>query len=492
MSASFAPSYSFPGDIDDQALIDSLGLSPIVMRDHVQKRDVTFKAPQVLACHFAKTHRKFILSFDKGMGKTLTYLRIAQDSEVDRIIILCTKNAMSTQRSHIRRFFPQWADSFIFVQGQKTQRQKAWNSNVKVFITTYAAFQADLGLRSTSTSRIAPIWTSSPEMVIADEYHRVLRNRSSGIFKLMKGLNIGRLILSSGSAANKGPHSMWAALHICESKLFTSYWKYVNTFCIVENIGFGQTVVGVKNIEGWRRTIGAYCIHRKKDLKDYPLKTRQSLEVEMEPWQKKIHDQLRKQLLTVLDSGDLLIAPNVLAATIKIRQLMVCPKYLDPSLGYGAGLDAILEDAQTSELTHFVVSTPFTGPIPHIRDFFSKHGFGNIQSLQGGMGPDEIDEATAKWTRDGGPIIQSIQFAESYELPAAHIMYMLGYEHDPERNSQAEDRIHRDISVTPHPVDIYYLKHIDSYDVNIIEAMSISADNVHALMNMPIQKVFNL
>jgi hypothetical protein len=488
----FKHSISFPSEEDDAAIVARLGLEPIVMHDHVFGKDLALKAPQRLAIYHGQIQPRFILSLDKGMGKTLTYLLLARLSGADRVIILCTRNAMSTQRSHIKRFFPEWADSFAFITGQAHQRQKLWNNpTTKVFICTYATFLADMGQRARSRGRIAPDWASAPEFMICDEYHRVLRNKGSETFKLMKGLNPKRLVLSSGSAANKGPHSMWAALHLCAPKVFSSYWKYVNTFCMVDETPFGKQIVGVKNVQGWRNSISPYVFHRKKDLKDYPRKTRQTLDVEMEPWQEKIHKDLKKRLLTILESGDLVLVKNTLEATIRIRQMMICPKFIDPSLGYGAGLEAILEDSVTSELTHFVISTPFTGPIPYINSFFQTKGL-HAFSLQGGMGPDEVDAEIAAWTKYGGVMVQSINFAESYELPAARIMYMLGYEHDPERNTQAEDRIHRDIRVTPHPVDIYYVKHLNSYDEKVIEALAMHADNVHELMNMPIREVFNL
>lgn len=495
-SVKFGYEISFPGQDDAKAvdILDGLGeLSQVTMRDHVFEKDILFKAPQNLAVWFGHKHKRFILSFDKGMGKTITYLKIAKDSGADRIVILCTKNAMSTQRSHIKRFFPEWANAFAFVMGQSPQRAKIWNDPaIKVFICTYATFLADMGKRAGSKGRIAPLWVSSPPFMVCDEYHRVLRNKGSNMHKLMKEIKPARLILSSGSAANKGPHSMWTALNICEPKFFSSYWKYVGAYCVVDETPFGKQIIGVKNIEGWRNTVSPYVFHRKKDLKDYPSKTRQALEVEMEPWQRKIHDDLKKNLLTILETGDLLLVKNTLEATVRIRQMMVCPRFLDPALGYGAGLEAIADDAEESELPHFVVSTPFTGPIPFIKEFFHSKGYKDVQSLQGGMGPDEVDAAIRKWTQNGGPIIQSISFAESYELPAARIMYMLGYMHDPEANAQAEDRIHRDIRVTPHPVDIYYVKHANSYDTRVVDAMSMSADSVYELMNQPITKVFDL
>ncbi|MEB3061051.1 hypothetical protein VJJ74_07845, partial [Parvimonas micra] len=61
---------------------------------------------------------------------------------------------------------------------------------------------------------------------------------------------------------------------------------------------------------------------------------------------------------------------------------------------------------------------------------------------------------------------------------------------DHEANGQAEDRIHWDIRVTPHPVNIWYVKHTNSYDVDIIDKMASGADNVHLLMHAATVDVF--
>lgn len=477
--------HSFPSEeMTDQEIVDALGLQQPLTT-------ITFKAPQLLAINFGRTHKKFVLSFDKGMGKTLTYLAIMYLAEVDRLLILCRNSSKMAQRRELLRHFPKWKNSWVFVEGQdKAKRKKLWESDNKVFICTYDTFKADMGARAKSSGRICPKWCDTVAMV-QDEWHNYLRRRQSGFFTFMKGLNPERLILSSGSAAGKGPQDLWAALHICAPKVFRGYWPYVKTFCETVAGAFSQSeIVGPKNIPGWRNTVSGYVFHRKKDLKDYPPKTRQALEVEMPTWQKKIHDDLQKELMA--EVGDnLIIAPNAMAATMKIRQFMVCPKFIDESLGWGAGLEGILADVQESELTHWVISTPFTGPIPWIEAFFKANGY-HTERLTGAdkLDADGMERVIARWTKNGGPIIQTIKYAESYELPAARIMYMLGYEYSHDQNSQAEDRIHRDIRVTPHPVDIYYVKHIGSYDERVVEILSTGADNAHALTNMSLKEVF--
>lgn len=477
--------YAFPSELDDQDIVEILKLE--------QPLDsITLKAPQLLVHYYGLCHKRFVLSFDKGMGKTIAYLSIlykSQQAEKRKVIIICPENAKSAQRREIQRHLHKWFDKWTFVKGTRDQRRKAWNSDNEVYICTYDSLLADMGERTKSSKRICPEWVTSADMAF-DEWHKKLRTYKSGMFKMLKKhFTTGRMIFSSGSAGGKGVHSMWPILHLCDPLKFKAYWPYVQKWSHVEETYFGKKYYGCTNISSWRRFVATAVFHRRKDLKDYPLKTRQALEIEMESWQKKIHDSLLQESYAELSSEDLFVAPNKLASLMKLRQFMICPKVLDPNLGYGVGLEGIWDDFETSELTHFVLSVPFKTPIPFIEEFFRSKGI-NTERLMGGDGcdADEIDRRIARWTKLGGVMIQTIQFAESYELPAARIMYFLGYLHDPEQNSQAEDRIVRDIRVTPHPVDIYYVKHLRAYDEKILEAMSDNADNLHFLMNMPIKE----
>lgn len=477
--------YSFPNEIDDQEIARILRLE--------QPLDsIVLKAPQLLAYHYGLSHRRFVLSFDKGMGKTIAYLAVLYKAFPElrnKVIIVCSENAKLAQRREIERHLHQWFGKWTFVRGQRDQRKKLWNGDFEVFICTYDTLQADMGERVKSQGRICPDWVTSADMAF-DEWHKKLRTYKSGMFKMLKNqFTRGRMIFSSGSAGGKGVHSMWPVLHLCDPIKFKAYWPYVNKWCHVEETYFGKKFTGCVNIAAWRKFVSTAVFHRRKDLKDYPPKTRQALEVEMEPWQKKIHDSLLKELFAELSDGDLFVASNKMVALIRLQQFMMCPKVLDPALGYGAGLAGIWDDFEESELTHCVVSVPFKAAIPYIEEFFRLKGL-HTERLMGGDGcnVDEMARRIARWTKLGGVMIQTIQFAESYELPASRIMYFLGYLHDPEQNSQAEDRIHRDIRVTPHPVDIYYVKHLKAYDEKILEAMSENADNLHFLMNMPIKE----
>jgi hypothetical protein len=208
----------------------------------------------------------------------------------------------------------------------------------------------------------------------------------------------------------------------------------------------------------------------------------------MDTWQQKIHDNLMTELMHILDSGDMIITPNSLAKVHAAKLSLICPKCLDPSLGYGAGLEAVYEDIEDAELTHAVISTPFKAPIPFIEEFFRSKKI-MTWTLTGGQGidADEQDRRIAEWTARGGVMIQTIKYAQSYELVKAKNMYMLGYSDDPEENEQAEDRIHRLTSGADEPVNIWYVRNVGTYEQDQIDRLITKKTNQRILLNTPEQ-----
>ena len=481
--------FAFPReDMTDQELVELMGLKQPIP-------GLVMKAPQLLALEYIQQNPKAVLSFDKGMGKTVTYLAVTLLSSAPRIVILCSKNAMATQRMEILKWFPQEANNFIIVNSpQRHKREEMWAQDKRIFICSPVTFLTDMGERTKSAGRCIPMWAETASYV-CDEFHRYLRTRKSKLFELFKKVTktCNHFIPSSGSAAGKGPQDTWAILRLTNGKKFSAYWRFVYDFCEIQEGHFGKTIGRVKHVPQYRAFISTDLIHRRKDLKDYPPKTRSSLDVEMEPWQKQAHDQLLKDYWLEHPDGEITLSPNVMASLIKIRQFLICPKTLSPSYGYGAGLEGIVEDFQESELRHAVLSTPFLDPIPWIEQCLNAQGISTWRLTgQDNLDADEQDRRIAAWTQKGGLIIQTIAYSQSYELPAARIMYMLGCDYDPENNAQAEDRIHRDLRVTPDPVDIYYVRNLGSYEAEVVAKLSENADNLYNAMNRPLSEVFRM
>jgi hypothetical protein len=452
---------------------------------------IQFTAPQLIAHYYGKTHPRHILSLDKGMGKTITYLSVGLQGEPEHVIIVCPTNAMAAQRRELQRHFPSYADRFVIVRGQSAQRHKLWRTpGAKVFICTMATLQADLGKRSLqkgsdrTSERSVPKWVDSSalDFLAIDEFHKYIRRRSAS-WETIKGLTPQRMILASGSPVSSGPHDLWPALHLCDRKLWSSYWKYVDTFC--ETVpgfrGQGKEILGPKNVEGWRNAIAPTVFHRKKDPRDYPEKSRFFMDVDLPTWQRKLHDDLRETLMAFTEEGTFLVARNQGDALYRARLSLICPKALDSSLDVGAGIHAIAEDGE--DLSHYVITTPFRAPVPHLKAYLESQGR-RVWVLMGGLdiSPDEQDRIIREFEETGGTLIQTTKYATSYEfLNGPEHNYCLGYEFDPEDNKQAEDRFQRVASTRPsfH----WYIRFNGTYDDALIDRIVMKGQNVSTLLN---------
>lgn len=453
---------------------------------------LSFTAPQLIGYYYGTTHDKFILSLDKGMGKTVLYLAIALRGNPEYVILTCPTNAMAAQRREILAHFPDYADKMVFVRGQAAQRYKLWRTpGARIFICTPATLQTDCGGRVLSradTSRKSevnvPSWVTSSHLdhLNADEFHKYLRRKSS-TWEQWKKLKPSTLILASGSPVSTGPHELWPALNLVDPKHWSTYWGYVDRWCLTEPGwgGRGKNIIGPQNVDNWRNAVAPYVYHRKKDPRDYPEKSRFLMDVELPAWQQKLHDTMREELWAITEAGEIIVARNSLDALFRARLCLICPKALDPSLEVGAGIEAIADDAE--DLSHYVISTPFRAPVPHLKAYLESRGR-KVWVLMGGLGidPDTQDRIIREFQAEGGVLIQTTKYATSYELihgPEHH--YVLGIEYDPEDNKQAEDRLQR-ISST-RPSFHWYIRFPGTYEEDIIERVVIKGQNVRRLMD---------
>jgi hypothetical protein len=432
-------------------------------------------------------HGRHICSMDKGLGKTAIALTAVSKRNTFPCIILTTKRGLREYIKEAEKWYPNWVPTMQIVLGTKNQRQAQWNTPGKsIFITTYASLLSDAGMRTGNSGNeaILPPWVlHDTKGYVLDEFHRVMRSRTSGMFKALKWLtsqpSVSTVYLLSGSAMASGPQDLWPALHLCDRKFWGSYWKYVSTFCTVDDSGWGKKITGAKNTQAWRASVLPYFTDvRKYEVAEHlPPKTRLPLSYELEPWQRKIYEGIMKEQLAEVSEGDFIIATNPLAALYKARLALICPKALDPALGYGGMLDAVYEDVDDNSINRFVIYTPFKAPIPFIGEFFSEWGY-SIYTLQGGITEANLHERIAAWKRDPKAVlICTIEYAESFELsPGSDYCYFMGYAYDKERNEQAEDRLHRRSTINP--IFCSYLQCDDTYDGDLWEHIMNKGFNV--------------
>lgn len=432
-----------------------------------------------------------ILGMDPGLGKTPVSIRALQlldaTDDLDSLIIITTKRSMVGWIRMLRVWYPTLMKKLVVIGGSPTNRKQQWKRRPEFIMVTPQTLAND--------EKKGLVTRMGYKAIIIDEYHRFMRNRDTNAHKVIKRLSSIYLWMLSGSWASRGAQDFWICMNLINPKLFSSYWKWVNTFCFVDDGIYGKDVYGTRNVEQLQNVLRKHAIIiTKKDI-GHDKKIRAIGAAEMTSKQETMYKKMTSSMIVDLENGqgDLLVMRNPLDRIVKIRQLLCCPEILFPDLGIGGGLEWILDELEDyldpsnkSDLRpiHSVIYVPFVKAIPVIqRELRLRFGDVSITTIQGGMSIEELTEATEKFRREKGIAIVSILSAESFDLETTDKGFFLGYDWDPGVNKQAEDRIDRIIN--EHDVlNFWYIQMQGTVDV-VLEVLHIKQVNLNTVLNDP-------
>lgn len=102
------------------------------------------------------------------------------------------------------------------------------------------------------------------------------------------------------------------------------YYKYASSFkaefTIQKFNGFGNVIVGHKNLDKFYRLIEPYSFRVSKEELGYE-KLFDTFEFHMSPEQKAVYKTLKQEFIAKLDSGELMTVSNALSATVRMLQV---------------------------------------------------------------------------------------------------------------------------------------------------------------------------
>lgn len=401
-----------------------------------QKRDVAF----------ITKHPRMINGSEPGTGKTLVALTAAEVLSPSSILIICPKISFGVWEGEATKWYG-W--SSLVYTGTIAQRKKLWaryqKEQPKILITNYNMIKELL--------TICPRW----DMIIADEVHLGgLLNHTNTTFENFAKLSSRYLQLLTGTPVRKGPHNMWSLLHLCDRKRFSSYWGFVNKYCIVTTDYFGKTIENrPANVPEFKRMLEPYFIrHTKKEvLPELPDKIRQAIPLTLDGEQKKIYTELLNNMIAETASGDLIVTPNILTQTLRLRQLLISPQLLgakEPGVVLDALCELVTEEFYSGRAV--TICTPFKQAVPYIRAALSK-AFAKefkdqhipILEIHGDVKERaaSVAETFQMIPSHKKVLLYTIKSGASFTAHSASTCFFVGYEWSAIDNLQAEDRIHR-------------------------------------------------
>lgn len=424
---------------------------------------------QIEDAEFAARNHSSVLGHKTGLGKTfIAQLAWSKWNGANKALILGTLASCSVWARLLRK----WSGvNPVFIQG-KTDPNWALALQAKegVFMCTYMSF---LYLMKT-VIRGKPRF----DVLIDDELHRVMRTRNE-IWKAQKRLDFDHFLGLSATWASRGPQDLFPVLNLVNHKTFSSYWRFVSTWCYVEDSSWGKQIFGVRNEQNLRKLLwDSYYRARtwpevgwqfKKDgqpgLTSEPV-IRRAEYVPMSKQQQKILDDLERDMMASV-GDDMIITSNSLVLLTRRLQVAISPKMLMPSADYGGPVDWLIN--KIGDDPHTVVFCPFREGLDVIKQALidDKYPPEKIFMLRGGMKPDEITKTIARWKAVKGVALVTTAFAQSFELDTTDNAYSLGFLWDPNDNEQAEGRLRRLDSILQTPCNLTYIvpEHSDYNEV---------------------------
>ena len=309
--------------------------------------------------HLLSTDSNFINTSEMGTGKTPIAIGLSQFGNYRKTLIVCPK----TLRLEWSRQIAEWTeiDAAVSKRGCYRRLEPLFYDMMgksdfnPFFIVNYDTFRTRRHLDVLNACAF--------DLIILDEVHR-LRNprtrQTKGVFEFLEAHEDSRVLLMTGSPIVNNPADLHTLLRMVKPEEFSSNRNdFIDNFCYTSEKTIylcracrrrswryspvcpycgssrmkeivKRKPTGLKNLAELRRITDPFTIRRtKKEVLPWlPDKYPRRVLLEMDNVQRKLYKQMEDELFILLDSGEPLWAPGVLALLMRLRQLNLEPKIL--------------------------------------------------------------------------------------------------------------------------------------------------------------------
>ncbi len=186
------------------------------------------------------------------------------------------------------------------------------------------------------------------DLVIMDE-SILYKSRSAKRTKAMARLAAGRannVWLLSGSPVAAYADDLFTQMQILRPDVFTSYWRFAEHWCQLEQSPWGTKVVGNRSPELLKSYLRDLMLSRTPEqVQLMPEALFETIRIPLSSYQLEALTRLREDNLVSVN-GEIELCDNVLAQLTRAAQITSCPRQLEPGAPVGPKLEALAEMAQ--------------------------------------------------------------------------------------------------------------------------------------------------
>jgi len=396
---------------------------------------------QRVGARFMYKAKRVINADDMGLGKTLQAICASQMTGSDCILVVTLNSLKFTWEAEIHK----WTDSPVTViDGDKKHKQKAIDS-----------FQGGFLIVNYESFKLFPeLWECEWDVSIFDEAHR-LKNPKAQHTVACKRVKSKWMWLLTGTPMENAPGELWSLLNALFPDTFSSYWRFVDQYCVVNEFTDGDKTIRVPGCASYPKEIhqllSPIMIRRIKTdvLKDLPDKLYQNILVELDSQDRKVYHDIITEMIAELDSGQIVATPTVIAQYTRLKQVCISRELLGSNREnvHSAKLDALSELIESAIPNHKIVMfTTQLEALKMVKDrIFRDHGIIPLE-ISGDVKTVDRQHNVDRFMNDPNARLFLITVKSGgvgLNLTSADICVHLDKHPNPQVNNQAEDRLYR-------------------------------------------------
>lgn len=245
-------------------------------------------------------------------GKTPPVCRLIQDLTDSKVLIVCNKSLIPVWQEELKVWGK--VNAKIFSKNALLTKE-----HTNVIIVNYET------LRIKSNAELLLKW--KPYLIVLDEAHRIKNRKTMTYEAVAKFKKTPKKIALTGTPATNKPEEVWTILHWLFPQVYTSYWKFIETYfnSHIEWVGGQHYVIdGVREDrkELLQENIDMLCIrHTRKEVMPWT-ETLTPTDVKLNATQRQLKDI---QGLETYFETDNIATQGVLDTLLRIRQTCLAP-----------------------------------------------------------------------------------------------------------------------------------------------------------------------
>ena len=396
--------------------------------------------------HWLRTVRRGILGDEMGLGKTFQALVAANDC---RKLLIVTLNIAkrSVWERHLLEYFP---DRGVFVaDGDRAERIHKIAAGVACRVSPYAVVINHEMLQSRFAKAYHLLYDTVWDCVIVDEAHKFQDHQSSQSMGAQK-LQTSALYLLTGTPVWNRPESIFGLLKLIDPWRWSSYWNFVNEYCVLRTTPWATEIVGLKpeRLDQLKGMLAPLVLRRTQAqvLPQMPPLRIQTLEYDLPKQVRTAYRTLRKEFRVTAGDGETIRfepstskqfadlrrmcnAPSLLGVNLPSQKLDAVEELIDGAIGEGR---KVVVFTWHRDFTNLLDSHLYLLGVPHSAiagDTPPAKRVANVHNFQHG---------------DTKVLIASIAVAgAAIDLTAASVAIFAEGSYVPADNQQAIKRLHR-------------------------------------------------